>query len=99
MGTKTLAGLMTDDDTAVSEYETMSMKNDIEKAIKEQSTKYEGKESKELDQAYLETLQTAQEPRPCLMQSSSIWPRLKNVVLPRRTHTLIAQTDNTMISF
>jgi len=54
--TKTLAGLTTDEDTAVSEYETMSQKNEIEKASKEQSIKYKGKESKELDQSIAENI-------------------------------------------
>jgi len=52
--TKTLAGLMTEEDQASAEYESMSNKNAIEKATKESSVKYKVKEHKQLDETIAE---------------------------------------------
>jgi len=49
--TKTLAALMTQEETAASEYDRMSKKNEIEKATKDQSVLYKVKESKQLDKS------------------------------------------------
>merc|ERR1719210_2729195 len=52
--TKTIASLEFEEESAVNEYTTMSRKNDIERAAKEQSVKYKVKESKELDKSSAE---------------------------------------------
>lgn len=52
--TRTLAELMTDEDSAAEEYDKMSRRNEIEKTVKEQDVKYKLKESKELDKSIAE---------------------------------------------
>merc|ERR1719270_1390082 len=52
--TKTIASLVSEEESAVDEYETLSRKNEIERTAKEQSVKYKSKESKELDKSAAE---------------------------------------------
>jgi len=47
--TKTLAALMTQEESAASEYESMTKKNEIERAAKVQDVRYKVKDSKQLD--------------------------------------------------
>merc|ERR1719203_2646004 len=49
--TKTLAALMTQEETAAAEYDRMSKKNEIEKATKNQDVAYKAKQAKQLDKS------------------------------------------------
>jgi len=49
--TKMLASLMTQEETAVAEYERMTKKNEIEKATKDQDDAYKVRETKQLDKS------------------------------------------------
>jgi len=52
--TKTIASLDSEEESAVSEYDSMSRKNEIDRATKEQDVKYKIKESKQLDKSSAE---------------------------------------------
>merc|ERR1719162_491222 len=51
---KNLAQITAEEEAAVSEYETVSKENEIEKTTKDQDVKYKTKESKELDKSSAE---------------------------------------------
>merc|ERR1719162_84606 len=51
---KNLAEITAEEEAAVSEYETVSKENEIEKTTKQQDVKYKTKESKELDKSSAE---------------------------------------------
>jgi len=52
--TKTLAALMTEEESSAAEYDAMTRKNEIERAAKDQDIKYKTKESKQLDKSTAE---------------------------------------------
>merc|ERR1719422_640302 len=52
--TKTIASLDSSEESAVDQYDTMTRKNEIERAAKDQSLKYKSKEAKELDKSSAE---------------------------------------------
>jgi len=52
--TKTIASLESEEESAASDYDTMTRRNEIDRATKEQDVKYKAKESKELDKTAAE---------------------------------------------
>jgi len=52
--TKTLANLVSEEDSRVADYESESKKNELDRTTKEQDVKYKVKESKQLDKASAE---------------------------------------------
>jgi len=52
--TKTIASLESEEESAAADYDTMTRRNEIDRATKEQDVKYKAKESKELDKTAAE---------------------------------------------